>query len=152
MAELVFSRDIAALAAQVAPVLVVAFVVEVRALGERRRFADRDAKVLVFLVFGSLFFVLAAAAAALVGPDTVYGWAAFWNWTMIGLPTLALIALVAIAAWTGLSVSTIDGDEERRRQRRLDSVVAEPGWRWFLRGQRDTSAGLHNLGPDAERR
>lgn len=136
MSELVFSRDIATLAAQVAPVLVVAFVVEVRALGERRRFAERDARVLVFLVFGSLFFVLAAAAAALVGPATVSGWPAFWSWLTIGLPTSTLVALVGIAAWTGLSVSTIDGDEERKRQQRFDSVLGQPGWRWLLHGGR----------------
>lgn len=136
MNELVFTSEIATLAAQVAPVLVVAFVVEVRALGQRRSFSKGDARVLTVLVFGSLGAVLVAAAVALLGPDVVSGWAAFWSWVFIGVPIGLLVASVCIAAWTGLTVSSMDGDEERKRQRRQDEVMARPGWRWFLLGSK----------------
>jgi len=53
-----FSREIAVLAAQVAPVLVIAFIVEVRAIGERRRIEGKDSIFLVWMIFGSFALLL----------------------------------------------------------------------------------------------
>ena len=130
-----FPKDVAILAAQVAPVLVVAFIVEVRALAQRRRFAGRDARWLPTFVLGALVLVLVSASLVLVGPDMAFGPIALLWWSLIGLPVLFLIAMVWLAAWAGLEASGQEADDERLRREDVDRLLDGPGWRWFLWGR-----------------
>lgn len=151
MDEIAFTRDIAVLAAQVAPVLVVAFVVEVRSLGERRSMSGKDARSFPMLVFGALAIVLFAASMILLGPERSYGLQALWSWLGVGLPTIFLVAMVAAAAWAGLTVSSFDGAEERKRQEQVNAVLNAPGWLWFFRGGKGIPAPHPSAAEDEAR-
>ena len=136
MDSITFSTDIAVTAAHVAAVLVVAFVVEARSLGQKREFSGTDARWLVLYVFAALVLVLATTAVLLNGPPMITGIPAIWAWGLIGAGMLGLISLVAIAAWAGINAASEDGVKDRARTEALKDYLERPGWRWLLSGVR----------------
>jgi len=134
--SITFSREIAVLAAQVAPVLVIAFIVEVRAIGERRRIEGKDSRLLIWMVFGSLALLLGTCFLYANGPSEIVGEKALLAWVAIVTLLGFQIVFVAMAAWAGLRVSSDEGDEDKDRAERLDMHLRQPGWKWLLRGRR----------------
>lgn len=129
-----FSREVAVLVAQVAPILAIAFVVEVRAIGERRQIEGKDSRVLLWIAFGSLTVLLWSCLRYVNGPLQVFGMDALIAWTGI-LSLLGIqIAFVAAAAWAALRLASMDAIEEQARSGRFDRHLREPGWKWLLRG------------------
>lgn len=135
MDALYYARDIALVSSQVAPLLVVAFVVEVRSLGERRPIGGADARWLVFLAFGSLASVLITGAFVINGDGGVSGPWALAAWAFTGVPIVLLVTLVGIAAATGLAVAAEDLEAETKEAEVLRRHYREPGWKWFVRGR-----------------
>ncbi|MFL0712867.1 MAG: hypothetical protein ACJLS2_09860 [Microcella pacifica] len=134
MENVTFSRDVAERGAQLSAVLVIAFVVEARSLGERRAINQKEARWLVWYVFVTLSIVFVTAAAVVNGPPHIHGWAAVAAWSFISAGTLVLVTLVGIAAWANIRVSSDDGSGDRTRRDFQDRFLKEPGWRWLLFG------------------
>ena len=132
---IVFSRDVAVLLAQVAPVLVIAFVVEFRALAERASVQGRDIRILlwwVFVPFGAL--LLTCLLVVNSGRDLEGPWAVV-AWVVSACSMGLLIVYVALAAWAAVRLVTRDAIESKARTDAHDQRLTNPGWKWFLRGQ-----------------
>lgn len=132
--EIVFERDLAVLAAQLSALLVVAFVVEIRAVGSKRGVDERDAWQLPLMVFSPLVAVLIVAAIVMLTPGGVEGPLAVWLLVVVGVAIAFLVSMVWLAAWAALAVTGREAAEERRRRARVDRWRKTPGWRWFIAG------------------
>ena len=131
----VFSRDVAVLLAQVAPVLVIAFVVEFRALAERASIEGRDVRTLLWWVFGSFGALMLTCLLVVNGGTDIEGQLASLAW-LISVCSLGLLTLyVALAAWAAVRLVARDAVESKTRTDAHDQRLKSPGWRWFLRGQ-----------------
>lgn len=133
--DIVFSRDVAALLAQVAPVLVIAFVVEFRALAEHVSVQGGDLRALIAIVFSSFGALLITCLLVVNGSEEVRGYLALLAWT-ISLASLSLlIVYVAFAAWAAVRVITRESVASTIRTDARAQRLKEPGWKWLLRGQ-----------------
>ena len=130
--SLTFSRDVAVLVAQVAPVLLIAFVVEVRALATRRTLEDKGLTGLIWIVVVSFVTLMTACLVIVNGEDRLTGWAALSAWVWAVAPLFTLFSLVAMAAWAAIRVATVDVGAREERDEKIDGLLKEPGWRWLL--------------------
>lgn len=143
MDDVVFSRDVAMLLAQIGPVLVVAFIVEFRALAERASVEGRDLRVLLGIVFGSLGTLLVVCVSVVNGQENLRGTPALWVWGFSVGALALLVWCVALAAWAAVVLTARDAAENRVRTDARDHQLRSPGWKWFLRGRREP---LHVVG------
>lgn len=148
MENIVFTREAAMLIAQIGPVLVIAFIVEFRAIAERRSVEGRDVRSFVWIVFVSLTVLLAVCLTVVNSEDDWRGQAAISAWVFVLVPLAVLLLYVAMAAWAAVQVATRDADDERMRSDALDQRLRLPGWRWFFRSQ---PAPLHVVAAVIER-
>lgn len=135
-----FSREVAVLAAQVAPVLLIAFVVEVRALATRRAIESKDRTWLIWYMFGAFAVLMIGCLLIANGADVIRGaWAvSAWFLVVVGLGVMAVF--VAITSWAAIGVATIDAGRQKTRDDLIDELLAQPGWRWLI-GRRTRDLG-----------
>ena len=119
-----YSTDVAGLAAQLAAILVIAFMVELRALGLRRALDGKDARVLLGFTFGSFGMLLTVALVVVNGGLDVRGTVAAWAWFLTAAPLLLLTFQVALAGWAGMQISEQDV-RKRERSEALPQPAAE---------------------------
>ncbi len=144
-----FSRDVATLAAQIGPLLVVAFIVEFRAVADRRSMEKSTALVMLWIVFGSLALLLLVSLFIVNGSRDLHGAAAAWAWTLTLTPLAMLLFYVAIGALAAVRVASQDADEAHAAADSREQHLRQPGWKWFLGGSREP---LHVVAAVIERR
>ena len=135
MESIVFARDVAVLAAQIGPVLVIAFIVEFRALAERRSIEGGDVRGLLWVVFASLAVLLAVCLIIVNTETDLRGLPAAWAWALVVTSLSLLVIYVALAGWAAVRTATDDSEEARLRNDALEQRLRMPGWKWLLRSQ-----------------
>lgn len=131
-----FHKDVAVVCAQVAAVLIVAFLVEVRAIGARRAIEGRDLRWVLVLSFSVFALLIAGCFVAINGPDVLHGNEALTMWVWVGALLIGLAFFVALAGWAAIEVASADAKSDRDRKKRIDRHLSTPGWVWFFRGRR----------------
>ncbi|MGY6498766.1 MAG: hypothetical protein ACXIUP_11120 [Microcella sp.] len=140
MEWIVFSPNVASLTAQLAAILVVAFMVELRALGSRRAVKGKDARSLLGYAFGSFGIVVIASLFLLNDGGVLKGGSALLAWIVIIMPLSLLAFCVGIAGWASIQISEQDVGKRKQREQLVDARLREPGWKWLLlKAKRDSS-------------
>lgn len=133
--EWFYSRDIAMLAAQIGPVLLVAYVVELRAIAERRSLEGSDARSMVWFVSAVLGLLLVTCFVVVNGAEDLTGDPALTAWVFTLMPLSILIFFVGVAAWAAVRISAHDADGAQAKGDASDHHLRTSGWKWSLRGR-----------------
>jgi hypothetical protein len=129
---LTFSREVAVLVAQVAPVLLIAFVVEVRAIATRRALDGKDLTALIWIVVATFGLLLVGCLVLVNGVAVLVGWPALGAWAYVLILLGSMVALVAMSTWAATVVTTADVRIRSNREESVDALLTQPGWRWFI--------------------
>ena len=135
-----FSQEVAVLSAQVAPVLLVAFIVEVRALAARRAIESKDRTWLIWYMFATFAVLMLGCLLIANGADVIRGACAVSSWSLVIVGLGVMGVFVAITSWVAIGVATTDAARQKTRDDFIDELLAQPGWRWLV-GRRARDPG-----------
>lgn len=113
----------------------VAYVVELRAIAERRSLEGKDATAMVWFVFAVLALLLVTCFIVVNGGDDLSGNSALTAWIFTVVPVAILFFYVGLAAWTAVRIASRDADDAIARNDARDHHFRTSGWKWLLRGR-----------------
>lgn len=132
MDSIFFSRDVASLTAQLAAILVIAFVVEFRALARKRALQDRGFNVILlipFLCFGIVVFI---SLVVLNGEGGLWGVPALTSWVLTAGSLGLMLFYIAVIVRAMVAISAEDIRIQNERDQLIESRLRFPAWRWLF--------------------